>query len=135
MTDNQNADSQVSVDDVWGAAMSEQVAGESKAAESVFKALNPSVGAEMPLRDLNMIADIPLIISVILGKTKMTIKELLAVSPGTVVPLQGLAGAPLEVHANKYLLAKGEVVVVNDHYGVRITEILSPSERLQHMAQ
>ncbi|MNR44906.1 Flagellar motor switch protein FliN [compost metagenome] len=78
-----------------------------------------------------MIQEIPVTMSAILGKTTMTIKELLALSQGSVVQLEGMAGAPLQILVNNYPFAKGEVVVVNEHYGIRITEIMTPSERMQ----
>lgn len=138
MTDNQSPSSPV-VDDPWAEAMNEQAASEKGAladlsADGVFKTISPEAG-EPALRELAMIGDIPLVLEPMLGTAKMTVKELLALSPGSVVQLDGLAGAPLKIYANKYLLAKGEVVVINEHYGIRITEILSPSERYQQLAK
>jgi len=142
MTDNQSPDSQADVDP-WAAAMQEQATSEQAASGAAlggdipFKPVTAPepTGAAPTLRDLEMVKDIPLTMGVMLGKTKMTIKQLLELSQGSVVPLDNMAGAPLEILINNYLLAKGEVVVVNDHYGIRITEILSPSERLQHLAK
>jgi flagellar motor switch protein FliN/FliY len=138
MTDNQNPSSPV-VDDPWAEAMNEQAASEKGgladlSSDGVFKNISPEAG-EPALRELAMIGDIPLVLEPMLGTAKMTVNELLALSPGSVVPLDGLAGAPLKIYANKYLLAKGEVVVINDHYGIRITEILSPSERYKQLAK
>jgi flagellar motor switch protein FliN/FliY len=142
MSDNQTPSSPVE-DDPWAAAMDEQAASEKGAlasssdvsSDTVFKNISsPGVG-EPTLRDLTMVGDIPLVLEPMLGTAKITVKELLALSPGSIVQLDGLAGAPLEIYANKYLLAKGEVVVINEHYGIRITHILSPSERYQHLAK
>ena len=125
-------------DDPWAAAMSEQAAAapvqaSSEGVEQVFKPLATD-GASKPaqeMRPLEMIQEIPVTMSAILGKTTMTIKELLALSQGSVVQLEGMAGAPLQILVNNYPFAKGEVVVVNEHYGIRITEIMTPSERMQ----
>ena len=70
-------------------------------------------------------------LTVELGRTKMTIKELLRLAQGSVVALDGLAGERLDILINGYLIAQGEVVVVNDKYGVRITDIITPSERMR----
>lgn len=87
------------------------------------------------IRELEMIRDIPVKVDVELGRTEMTIKDLLTMSQGSVVELDGLAGDPMRVMVNGYPIAKGEVVVVDGHYGIRITEIVTPSERVMKINQ
>ena len=137
MTDiNQTSGEQAEVDP-WAEAMNEQAAATqsdaAKPADAVFKALDDTGGNKALARTLDMIKDIPVTMSPILGKKKMTIKELLELSPGSVVQLDAMAGSPLVIMINNYEIAKGEVVVVNEHYGIRITEILTPSERMQNL--
>jgi len=84
-------------------------------------------------RDINFILDIPLQITVELGRTRMVISDLLKLGQGSVIELSKLAGEPLEILANERLIAKGEVVAVNEKDGVRITEIISPVERIEKL--
>ncbi|SDC62838.1 flagellar motor switch protein FliN/FliY [Terribacillus halophilus] len=86
--------------------------------------------AEQP-RNLDLLMDIPLKVSVELGRTKRTIKEILELSVGSVVELDKLAGEPVDIHVNDKLIAKGEVVVIEENFGVRVTDILSQSDRLR----
>ncbi|MFP7494074.1 flagellar motor switch phosphatase FliY [Terribacillus saccharophilus] len=86
--------------------------------------------AEHP-RNLDLLMDIPLKVSVELGRTKRTIKEILELSVGSVVELDKLAGEPVDIHVNDKLIAKGEVVVIEENFGVRVTDILSQSDRLK----
>ena len=86
-----------------------------------------------PPGNLDFILDIPLDISVELGRTKMLINELLRLGQGSVIELSKLAGETLEILANKRLIARGEVVVTNEKYGVRLTEIISPKERIEKL--
>lgn len=86
--------------------------------------------AEQP-RNLDLLMDIPLKVSVELGKTKRTIKEILELSVGSVVELDKLAGEPVDIHVNNKLIAKGEVVVIEENFGVRVTDILSQTDRLK----
>ncbi|MBL0701288.1 MAG: flagellar motor switch protein FliN [Desulfosarcina sp.] len=83
--------------------------------------------------NLEVILDIPLEITIELGRTRMLINDLLKLAQGSVVELSKLAGETLEVFANQRLVAKGEVVVVNDKYGIRLTEIVSPMERIESL--
>lgn len=128
-------------DDPWAAALAEQAAAPAAAApasqaqsagESVFKPLDKGA-ASGTMRDLEMIMDIPVRLSVELGRTRITIKQLLELAQGSVVELEGLAGEPMDILINGYLIAQGEVVVVDDKYGIRITEIVTPSERVQKL--
>ncbi len=84
-------------------------------------------------RDIEFLLDIPVEITVQLGRTKMLIKDLLQLGQGSVIELEKLAGEPMEILANNRLIAKGEVVVVNEKFGVRLTDIISPSERLTQL--
>jgi len=83
--------------------------------------------------NMDFILDIPLQITVELGKTEMLINELLKLGQGSVIELSKLAGETLEILANQRLVARGEVVVVNEKYGVRLTEIISPMERIENL--
>lgn len=84
-------------------------------------------------RDIEFLLDIPVEITVQLGTSRMLIKELLQLGQGSVVELEKLAGEPMEILANSRLIARGEVVVVNEKFGVRLTDIISPSERLTQL--
>ena len=83
--------------------------------------------------NLDRILDIPLQLSAQLGSTKMLIKELLQLGPGSVVELDKLAGEPLEVLVNNKLVARGEVVMVNEKFGIRLTDVVSPTERVNKL--
>ncbi|MBK4786128.1 MAG: flagellar motor switch protein FliN [Pantoea sp. Pent] len=136
MSDSKKPSDDISADDLWAEAMNEQAAT-SRAAEpgdNVFKSLEASA-ASGSLQDIDLIMDIPVKLTVELGRTKMTIKELLRLTQGSVVALDGLAGEPLDILINGYLIAQGEVVMVNDKYGVRITDIITPSERMRRLSR
>jgi flagellar motor switch protein FliN len=85
------------------------------------------------LKDMDFILDIPLEVSVELGRTKMLINELLQLGQGSVIELNKLAGEPLEIFINRKLVARGEAVVVNEKFGVRLTDIISPMERVKQL--
>ncbi len=121
----------ISADDLWADALNEQ---SSASSEGVFKSLE-SNDISGSLQDIDLIMDIPVKLTVELGRTKMTIKELLRLTQGSVVALEGLAGEPLDILINGYLIAQGEVVVVADKYGVRITDIITPSERMRRLSR
>ncbi|MEK6628359.1 MAG: flagellar motor switch protein FliN [Bdellovibrionota bacterium] len=84
-------------------------------------------------RNLNLILDIPLKVTVELGRTKMPVSELLNLTQGSVIELAKLAGEPMEVLVNDKLIARGEAVVVNEKFGVRLTDIISPTERIEQL--
>ena len=86
-----------------------------------------------PIRELDFIRDIPVQLTVELGRTKITIKNLLQLAQGSVVELDGSAGDLMDILVNGYIVAKGEVVVVNDKFGVRLTEIITPLERIRKL--
>ena len=100
---------------------------------AVAKGTSPESVAETPDTKLGMVLDIPLSLSVELGSTKMLINDLLQLGQGSVIELTKLVGEPLEVMVNKKLIAKGEVVVVNEKFGVRITEVIGPKERIESL--
>lgn len=121
-------------DDLWAEALNEQKVASKNTADNVFRALEDNSVAGN-LQDIDLIMDIPVKLTVELGRTRMTIKELLRLTQGSVVALDGLAGEPLDILINGYLIAQGEVVVVADKYGVRITDIITPSERMRRLSR
>jgi flagellar motor switch protein FliN len=149
-----NDENQITEDD-WAAAMMEQSAAESGAdaeaqrvaadlaavaVDSPYQAkpashLFPEFGAAPArpgaLNDFDMILDIPVQLTVELGRTKISIRNLLQLAHGSVVELDGLAGEPMDVLVNGTLIAQGEVVVVNDKFGIRLTDIITPAERMR----
>ncbi|MFY2992719.1 flagellar motor switch protein FliN [Achromobacter xylosoxidans] len=140
--------------DDWAAAMAEQTAATppaaaapapaaapaapapaapaaQSAAQSVFKPLAGSAAGNGT--DIDLIMDVPVQLTVELGRTRLTIKNLLQLGQGSVVELDGLAGEPMDIFVNGYLIAQGEVVVVEDKYGIRLTDIITPSERINRL--
>jgi len=85
------------------------------------------------LDNLDFVLDIPMMLTVELGRSQMLINELLKLGRGSVIEMSKLAGEPLDILANQRLIARGEVVVVNEKYGIRITEIISPAERVERL--
>jgi flagellar motor switch protein FliN/FliY len=92
-------------------------------------------GSAAPMNDINMVLDIPVQLSVELGRTKVPIKYILQLGQGSVVELDALAGEPMDVLVNGYLIAQGEVVVVNEKFGIRLTDVVTPSERLKRVSR
>lgn len=127
-------DGQISEDD-WAAAMAEQAITESEAAQpaDIFPSFGGQTAATGMMNELDMILDIPVQITVELGRTKITIKNLLQLAHGSVVELDAMAGEPMDVLVNGTLIAQGEVVVVNDKFGIRLTDIITPSERMRKL--
>lgn len=101
------------------------------AAQSVFKPLAGSAAGNGT--DIDLIMDVPVQLTVELGRTRLTIKNLLQLGQGSVVELDGLAGEPMDIFVNGYLIAQGEVVVVEDKYSIRLTDIITPSERINRL--
>ena len=134
------AEEQISEDD-WAAAMAEQVPIDAAPAAAAAQPADifPSFGGAMAaggvMNELDMILDIPVQITVELGRTKITIKNLLQLAHGSVVELDAMAGEPMDVLVNGTLIAQGEVVVVNDKFGIRLTDVVTPSERLRRVSR
>ncbi|MGE0801597.1 MAG: flagellar motor switch protein FliN [Lautropia sp.] len=99
----------------------------------VLEQLQQSAGGGAAMRDIERIMDIPVQLSVEIGRTRTSIKNVLQLAQGSVVELDALAGAPMDVLINGYLIAQGEVVVVNDRFGVRLTDIVTPAERMRRL--
>lgn len=105
-------------------------------AEAVEQVKSASSKKETPKqldKNLNLILDIPLKVSVELGRTKMPVNDLLNLTQGSVIELSKIAGEPMEVYVNDKLIARGEAVVINDKFGVRLTDIISPAERVEQL--
>ncbi|MGX8883596.1 flagellar motor switch protein FliN [Methylovorus sp. SPW-M1] len=123
-------------EDDWGAAMAEQQQAEDNplqaktAQATVFTELTGKKMSETQ-NDIDFILDIPVQLTVELGRTKIAIKNLLQLAQGSVVELDGMAGEPMDVLVNGCLIAQGEVVVVNDKFGIRLTDIITPAERIR----
>lgn len=114
----------------------EQASLASKSHEASFKDLTQQAKApriDSGRRDLDFILDIPLDVSAELGRTKLLINELLQLGQGSVIELNKLAGEPLEIYVNGKLVARGEAVVINEKFGVRLTDIISPIERVKQL--
>jgi len=131
MSDEAAENEAITADD-WGAAMAEQATTDEPVKAATFQQFGAGGAATTP-NDLDMILDIPVQLSVELGRTKMPIKHLLQLAQGSVVELAGMAGEPLDVMINGFLIAQGEVVVVNEKLGIRLTDIITPSERLHRL--
>lgn len=130
-----------SPEDEWAAAMAEAEGGESAAeAEDQgvrtapmeeFGADQGGLGGESP--DIDVILDIPVTISMEVGNTQIPIRNLLQLNQGSVIELDRLAGEPLDVLVNGTLIAHGEVVMVNEKFGIRLTDVISPGERIKRL--
>jgi flagellar motor switch protein FliN/FliY len=116
----------------WGDAMNEQAAAEAEAAamDELQEDANP---INVDNEKLDVILDIPVSLSLEVGRTKIPIRNLLQLAQGSVIELDRLAGEPLDVMVNGTLIAHGEVVVVNEKYGIRLTDVMSPAERIKKL--
>lgn len=126
----------------WAEALEEQQAGEPNPASEQGGPLFDEGGKTFAQRsgdsavsDINMVLDIPVQLSVELGRTKVPIKYILQLAQGSVVELDALAGEPMDVLVNGYLIAQGEVVVVNEKFGIRLTDVVTPSERIRRVSR
>jgi flagellar motor switch protein FliN/FliY len=132
-------ENQSAADDDWGAAFAEQEQAEQAAVQAkqasgtVFQEFAGAGVKSGTHNDIDFILDIPVQLTVELGRTKIAIKNLLQLAQGSVVELDGLAGEPMDVLVNGCLIAQGEVVVVNDKFGIRLTDIITPSERIRKL--
>ncbi|GAB4473036.1 MAG: hypothetical protein OHK0044_17020 [Burkholderiaceae bacterium] len=101
---------------------------------NIFQRLTPGAStAAEGAQDIDLILDIPVTLTVELGRTKIPIKHILQLAQGSVIELDALAGEPMDVLVNGCLIAQGEVVVVNDKFGIRLTDIVTPSERMRRL--
>jgi flagellar motor switch protein FliN len=133
----------------WAAALQESKPAGGDVATEVASEVRPAAESVAPApfnnltagnvtaagHDLNMILDIPVQLTVELGRTRIPIKHILQLAQGSVVELETLAGEPMDVLVNGYLIAQGEVVVVNDKFGIRLTDIVTPSERIRRLSR
>ncbi|MFB2516464.1 flagellar motor switch phosphatase FliY [Lysinibacillus sp. OTC-L20] len=101
--------------------------------QAQFASFDTNVISQSEARNLNMLLDIPLQVTVELGRTKRSVKEILELSSGSIIELDKLAGEPVDILVNSRLIAKGEVVVIDENFGVRITDVLSQAERLNNL--
>jgi len=129
MVDEKDNDSTDSTDDAWGAAMSEQADASSAPMNELVDESSGDTGTE----NIDVILDIPVTLSLEVGTTVIAIRNLLQLNQGSVIELDRLAGEPLDVKVNNTLIAHGEVVVVNEKYGIRLTDVMSPSERIKKL--
>ena len=126
----------------WAAALEQQqqtpshevVPAAEQVAPASFANFTPTTSGGAG-NDINMILDIPVQLTVELGRTRIPIKHILQLAQGSVVELDALAGEPMDVLVNGYLIAQGEVVVVNDKFGIRLTDIVTPSERMRRLSR
>jgi flagellar motor switch protein FliN/FliY len=128
--------------DEWAAALAESQAAKSgqtaveQVAPATFASLAQGVANGVGAgNDISMILDIPVLLTVELGRTRIPIKNILQLAQGSVVELETLAGEPMDVLVNGYLIAQGEVVVVNEKFGIRLTDIVTPSERMRRLSK
>ena len=138
-TDTTNQDA---IADEWAQALEEQAATPSADGAPAFDN-HPAITAEAAaastagnaMSDIQRVLDIPVQLSVELGRTRVPIKYILQLAQGSIVELDALAGEPMDVLVNGYLIAQGEVVVVNDKFGIRLTDIVTPSERMRRVSR
>jgi flagellar motor switch protein FliN/FliY len=119
-------------EDPWAAALEEQAEAEAQAAPVAQLNDDSRPRSDVDV-DLDMVMDIPVTISMEIGRTKINIRNLLQLSQGSVVELDRLAGEPMDVLVNDTLIAHGEVVVVNDKFGIRLTDVISAAERIKKL--
>lgn len=137
-TDTMNQDA---LADDWAQALEEQASSTTADSAPAFDAETvptptpQSATGSGNLSDIQMVLDIPVTLSVELGRVKVPIKYILQLAQGSVVELDALAGEPMDVLVNGYLIAQGEVVVVNDKFGIRLTDIVTPSERMRRVSK
>lgn len=136
---DETEENQDAVADDWAAALAEQDDVESAAEPAPMPELHDetrvAMGDDMNVDDTNLevVLDIPVTIAMEIGRTQISIRNLLQLNQGSVVELDRLAGEPLDVLVNGTLIAHGEVVVVNEKYGIRLTDVISPIERIKKL--
>lgn len=144
MNDETNSESTDRMDE-WAEAMAEAeqsdgsaaAAGESAADQAIeraqFQDLQPEAVASQGEVNLDVVLDVPVTLAMEIGRTRISIRNLLQLNQGSVVELDRLAGEPMDVLVNGTLIAHGEVVVVNEKFGIRLTDVVSPSERVKRL--
>ncbi len=132
MSEEQN-DSDLAVADESAEALEEQSQGGSAAEAAQFEQLQPEQDARGDVK-IDAILDVPVTVAMEIGRARITIQNLLHLNQGSVVELDRLAGEPMDVLVNGTLIAQGEVVVVNDKFGVRLTDIVSPADRVKKLS-
>jgi len=122
-------------EDPWADALSEQAESEAADATAGAASFDELTDESIPGTDVNLVVvlDIPVNLSMEIGRTKISIRNLLQLNQGSVVELERLAGEPMDVLVNGTLIARGEVVVVNEKFGIRLTDIISPAERVKKL--
>lgn len=125
---NEQAEGESGAD--WGDALDEQATAEAASFDAIADTAVQALGSEV---NLDVILDVPVTVSMEVGSTKISIRNLLQLNQGSVIELDRLAGEPMDVLVNKTLIARGEVVVVNDKFGLRLTDIISPAERVKKL--
>ncbi|TBV79663.1 MAG: flagellar motor switch protein FliN [Desulfobulbaceae bacterium] len=128
MVDEKNANKGAAGDD-WTTALTEQ-----KDNSPNFNELKAGRDGQTDNRNLNFLLDVPLEVSVELGRTSMIINKMLHLTQGSVIELNRVAGTPVDIFVNHKLMGKGEVVVINEHFGVRMTEIISQADRIKNIS-
>lgn len=129
-----------SVTDEWAQALDEQAASTGDQSQDNAPAFDADAtpvktSGTVQNNDIQMVLDIPVQLTVELGRTKVPIKYILQLAQGSIVELDALAGEPMDVLVNGYLIAQGEVVVVNEKFGIRLTDIVTPSERMRRLSR
>ncbi len=122
--------------DEWAAALEEQDVEDDKVKAAPLESLHPS-GTPLSVENspnMDVILDIPVTLAMEVGSTQISIRNLLQLNQGSVIELDRLAGEPLDVLVNGTLIAHGEVVVVNEKFGIRLTDVISPAERIKKLA-
>ncbi len=133
MSDEENTEA---AEDPWADALNEQAESEAAGAQAAESAAFDELKDDsVPGADVNLdvVLDIPVNLSMEIGRTKISIRNLLQLNQGSVVELERLAGEPMDVLVNGTLIARGEVVVVNEKFGIRLTDIISPAERVKKL--
>lgn len=140
MAEQQESEDQETAADDWGDALQEQAAGEKEMETAQFNELEQQeVQAPQPVNTspddvkLDVILDVPVTVSMEIGRTNINIRNLLQLNQGSVIELDRFAGEPMDVLVNGTLIAHGEVVVVNEKFGIRLTDVISPTERVKKL--
>lgn len=129
----ESSDGAADEEDPWAAALNEQAATEAGAAAATAQGMSATYLDKKDKVDLDVVMDVPVTLALEIGRASVTIRNLLSYTQGSVIELERLAGEPLDVLVNGTLIAHGEVVVVNDKFGVRLTDVVSPIERIKKL--